>query len=108
MYFSVNCKKLRKAKGLTQAELSKKIGLNPTAVSAWEAQRSHPNANTLIELSTLFKVSIDDLLKVDLSRERISPPESPTIQDKSSTYIKALEVAIRSRCPDLAKDLGLK
>lgn len=107
MYFSVNCKILRKANDLTQAGLANLLGLQATSVSAWENGLSHPNANTLIELSNLFKVSIDDLLKKDLAGSSVSPAQAHSIYDKSQTYIKALEATIRLRCPELAKELGL-
>lgn len=107
-YLNKNIRFLRKRKRFGQEVLAKRFNVTIQTVSGWERGVGAPKLEALIGLSEMFKVPIDDIVKVDLSRERISPPESPTIQDKSSTYIKALEVAIRSRCPDLAKDLGLK
>lgn len=60
--FAERLKDLRKTFGLTQAELSKKLGLGRTAVSNYETERTMPDPITLSELSKLFNVSVDYLL----------------------------------------------
>lgn len=54
---------LRKEKGLTQAELGEKLNVTNKAVSKWETGESYPETSMLIPLSTIFNISVDELLK---------------------------------------------
>lgn len=60
--FSMNLKDIRKQKGLSQAELAKKIGVSRSAVSMWEIGASQPDNDLLLKMSRLMNVSIDALL----------------------------------------------
>lgn len=51
-------KRLRKKNGLTQRELAEKLGLAPTAVSAWERGANNPMMDSLAMMSELFDVPI--------------------------------------------------
>lgn len=55
-------KELRKAKKITQNELSKALGVNQATISKWEIGNSFPDYQTLIKLSKFYKVTIDYLL----------------------------------------------
>lgn len=57
--------RLRKKLGLTQAELAKKLNISDKAVSKWETGSGYPEITQLPELSEIFGVSIDYLLKGD-------------------------------------------
>lgn len=63
-----NLKFLRARQGWTQKQLAEKIGLNQPVIGAYEEARALPPLLTLIELSDLFKVSIDALSRKDLSK----------------------------------------
>ena len=52
----------RKLAGLTQAGLAEKMNYSDKAVSKWERGESMPDILTLIQLSELFSISINDLL----------------------------------------------
>ncbi len=52
----------RKLAGLTQAGLAEKMNYSDKAVSKWERGESMPDILTLIQLSELFAISINDLL----------------------------------------------
>ncbi len=67
MNFSQKLYSLRKSKDLSQDELAEKLGVSRQAVSRWEMGTAEPSAQNLIELSNLFGVSIDELLKDDFS-----------------------------------------
>ena len=54
--------KLRKANNLTQAELGEKLNVSAQAVSKWENDLSEPDIGALKKLSSLFNVSLDELL----------------------------------------------
>ena len=52
----------RKQSGLTQAGLAEKLNYSDKAVSKWERGESMPDILTLIQLSELFDISVNDLL----------------------------------------------
>jgi transcriptional regulator with XRE-family HTH domain len=65
-----NMKYLRKLRGFTQDEFAQKIGIKRSLVGAYEEERAEPNYEVLETVSDLFKVSIDDLLRKDLSETK--------------------------------------
>ena len=70
MNFPEKLYSLRKSKNFSQDELAEKLGVSRQAVSRWEMGTAEPSAQNLIELSNLFGVSIDYLLKDE------APPEA--------------------------------
>lgn len=54
-------KELREARGLTQSELGKKLGLTQSAVAKWETGGFTPCTSTLLALADVLGVSIDRL-----------------------------------------------
>ena len=54
---------LRKAKGISQEELSDKIGVSRQAVSKWESEQSVPDLDRIINMSEFFGVTTDYILK---------------------------------------------
>ena len=55
--------KLRAEKNMTQAELAEKLGVSDKAVSKWEVGGCYPDVTLLPQLSDLFGVSIDYILR---------------------------------------------
>lgn len=53
---------LRKRNGYSQEALAEKLGMSRQAVSKWERGESNPDTDTLIELSRLYSVSLDELV----------------------------------------------
>ncbi|MBR5289732.1 MAG: helix-turn-helix transcriptional regulator [Erysipelotrichaceae bacterium] len=53
---------LRKEKGWTQQQLADLLHVTNKTVSKWERNEAYPETATLIELSKLFQISLDDLL----------------------------------------------
>lgn len=56
---------LRREKGLSQEALGEKLGLSRQAVSKWESDQAVPTMDNLVELSRLFGVPVDTLLRPD-------------------------------------------
>jgi len=54
---------LRKANGFSQEQLAEKLGVSRQSVSKWESGESLPEVERLIELSAIFNVTTDYLLK---------------------------------------------
>lgn len=68
MHVNKNIKFLRTRSGWTQKELAEKIGLKQPVIGAYEEERAMPPLNCLLDISDLFKVSIDALSRKDLSK----------------------------------------
>ena len=66
MNFSDNLIKLRKTKGWSQEDLADKLSLSRQAISKWEVGTSKPDIDNLVNLSKLFKVSIDQLVNNEI------------------------------------------
>ena len=58
-------KEIRTQNGLTQTELGKKLSVTRASVNAWEMGISVPSVQLLVEMSRLFKVTVDYLLDLD-------------------------------------------
>ena len=54
---------LRKASGLSQEELGDKLNVARQTISKWELGETTPEMDKLEELSNLFEISIDELVK---------------------------------------------
>lgn len=57
---------LRKKLGLSQEELAEKLNVSRQSISKWESAASIPDINKIIELSAIFGVSTDYLLKDEI------------------------------------------
>ena len=61
MIIGEKIKQLRKAKGLTQTELAKKIGFHFTYISLVETGKQYPSFTLLLCLADFFNISLDEL-----------------------------------------------
>lgn len=58
-------KRLREARGWTQAGLARRINITRNGVNSWEQGLSMPSPACLVDLAKLFSVSTDYLLGVE-------------------------------------------
>ena len=58
---------LRTEKGLSQSELGAMLGVTNKAVSRWETGRGYPDTALLLKLSEILGITVDELLKGELS-----------------------------------------
>jgi transcriptional regulator with XRE-family HTH domain len=65
MIFSERLKREREKKGWSQTELAEKIHVSRQSVSKWETGKNYPNIEVIIDLSDLFGITIDELLRSD-------------------------------------------
>ena len=63
MNLSKKIYELRKAHGMSQEQLAEKLNVSRQSISKWESGESSPEIERLIELSDVFDVSTDYLLK---------------------------------------------
>ena len=69
IFWSVNIKFLRLRQKLSQEALAEKLGITRVKLNAHESGRTtNPTIDDLINFSELFRMSIDSLLKIDLSK----------------------------------------
>ena len=74
MNLSRQIKKFREQQHFSQEDLSEKIFVSRQTISNWENGRSYPDVQNLLLLSTLFGVSLDELVKgdVDIMKHEVS------------------------------------
>lgn len=60
--FAERLKELRLAKGLTRAELAKKLNINIRSISYWETGQRQCDFDTLIALARVLDTSVDYLI----------------------------------------------
>ena len=66
----------RKKNGWSQEELANQLGVSRQAVSKWESAGAVPDLQRILQMSELFGVSTDYLLKDEMQAENITYHES--------------------------------
>ena len=93
----------REKSGMTQAELSRRLGIKLTTLQGWEEDRSEPRANKLQMLTGMLNVSLSWLL----SGEGIGPEEPSTVPLSDDTQAILIEMrAIKTDMTRTADRLG--
>ena len=74
MELSSRIKELRTEKGWSQEVLAQRAYVSRQTISNWETERSYPDVHSLLILSDIFGVSLDELIKgdVDTMKEEIT------------------------------------
>ena len=100
---------LRREKGLSQEALGEQLGLSRQAVSKWEADQAVPTMDNLVELSRLFGVPVDTILRpeeelpckgqeppegVRISAEGLKISYAPVLTKKTRWFIIGLAVLL--------------
>lgn len=73
--FSEKLKQLRKNGGISQEQLSEKIGVSRQTISKWESGEVLPDTENALLLSKLFGVSLDYLLKDETAENSATTEE---------------------------------
>lgn len=70
-------KKYRTDLHLSQEELAEKVYVTRQTISNWENEKSYPDIHSLLLLSSVFQVSLDQLIKGDVTimKEQINKEE---------------------------------
>lgn len=63
-------KKYREEQNISQEELALKIFVSRQTISNWETDKSYPDIKSLIMLSNIFNVSLDNFIKKDIEEMR--------------------------------------
>lgn len=70
MDIGLQIKKFRQQQKISQEELALKIFVSRQTISNWETNKSCPDIKSLITLSNIFNVSLDDFIKEDIKEMR--------------------------------------
>ena len=66
LQFCKNLKSARLENNLTQKQVALKLGVVESCYANWEQGRTEPNLDMLRKLSTLLRVTVDELLNDNL------------------------------------------
>lgn len=79
---------LRKKNNLTQEELAEKLGVSRQSVSKWEMGNSIPDINKIIQLSDVFGVKTDYLLKDEIDDIEYSDDTVEELEAKKTISVE--------------------
>ena len=88
-------KELRKQHNINQDELAEKLFVSRQTISNWENDKSYPDIQSILLISEIFNVSVDQLLKGDVEKmERIITEQTETDIKKMNTYGMGMLITI--------------
>lgn len=70
MELGTQIRKYRNERTLSQEALAAKVYVSRQTVSNWENDKSYPDVNSLVLLSEVFEISLDQLIKIEEKAER--------------------------------------
>lgn len=89
-----NISELRLLNNMTQLELAEKLNYSDKTISKWERAESSPDISVLIDIASLFGVTLDYLVKEDHTEEDKLEEKS----EKKRYNRKAIEYISESGC----------
>lgn len=93
--------RLRKKNGWSQEELAEKMNVSRQAVSKWEATQTTPDLEKILQLSNLFGVTTDYLLKDEIEYEEFT-------DSTDETPIRRISLAEANEYLEQRKDASVK
>ena len=99
--------KYRAERGYSQDELAEKIFVTRQTVSNWENQHTYPDLHSLLLLSDVFGISLDQLVKGDLEEMKREINKEDVEKLKKGSAVLAIYMVLLLLLPiPLAKWLG--
>ena len=98
MFLSENLKFLRKRRKLTQQELADTLETKRSSINNYENGTTVPPLNLLVGLSDLFHLSVDTLIRINLSGLRES--QLYVIEHGSDVFVKGNELRVLATTVD--------
>lgn len=92
--------RLRKENNLTQEDVANKLGISPQAVSKWENGISMPDISLLVDIASMFNVSVDTLLGKETENHEVTLSNN---ENKRPIEKMALRLFINSNDGDVVK-----
>lgn len=94
MMFSEKLKLLRKENDLTQEELADKLNVSRQAITKWECGEGIPDIVNLKQISLLFNISIDELIKEDMHINVEKINSNSLVEEIDINHIKHFDIVI--------------
>ena len=88
---------LRKDHGLSQEELAERLGVSRQAVSKWERAESSPDTDNLIALASLYRISLDELIRGTSTATPVEPGDPDDPLPEGSYFEHKAQEAERAR-----------
>lgn len=81
---------LRNQLGMSQGDLAEKINVSRQSVSKWETDTSIPELDKLIQLSELFHMTLDELVKGDIMQnaDPVKEPAPETMEQPTQVIVR--------------------
>lgn len=98
MYFQNNIKLLRKRKGRTQDEVAFTLEMKRSTLSGYENGVAQPNLNTLMQFSEYYGITIDVLVKMDLST--LSEYQLKQLESGAESFLSGSQLRILATTVD--------
>ena len=92
MYFASNIKFLRKRRGRTQDDVAAALNLKRSTLSGYENGVAQPGIDILVSFSKYFNMSIDTLLKIDMTK--LSESQLGELERGYDAYIKGSNLRV--------------
>lgn len=92
MYFTSNIKFLRKRRGRTQDDVAVALNLKRSTLSGYENGVAQPGIDILVSFSGYFNMSIDTLLKIDMTK--LSESQLGELERGYDAYIKGSNLRV--------------
>lgn len=94
-------KDLRNKHNITQEEFADKLYVSRQTISSWENDKSYPDIHSLLMISELFKISLDDLVKgdIEIMEEKINQNVIGSFKKDNNIYGVLLIICILSAIP---------
>ena len=104
MEVGAQIKKYRSSMGISQEELAEKVYVSRQTVSNWETGKNYPDIHSVVLLSTVFNVSLDQLIKgdVEIMKNEIKETEIKKFNKIGGTYAVFLILTVISFVPFIA------
>ena len=101
MEVGAQIRKYRSNMGISQEQLAEKVYVSRQTVSNWETNKNYPDIHSLLLLSTLFDISLDQLIKGDVERMRkeIKETEIRRLNRYGNIYAALLALTVLSAVP---------
>ena len=90
MEIGTKLKSARKKCGLTQEKAAEAVGVSRQTISNWENEKSYPDIVSVIRLSSLYSVSLDELLKGDEDMIEHLEESTNVVNSKKKLIVAAL------------------
>lgn len=101
MELNKQIKKYRTALTLSQEELAEQLYVTRQSVSNWETSKNYPDIHSLLLMSTLFGVTLDELVKGDLNqmKEEIKAEDIKKFSRYGGIYTLLLPLTVIAVAP---------